>query len=474
MLQHLAGSSTHRLAYSSSVSSSTSEALSWCNASAMRPDDLAEGGAASFYGLVLVSAFLASLVPVIVTRAMQKRFSNGWVAMCAVAVAAGAQWSALHPDAVAWANATSYFDPYEILDVASNSNSSVVRKAYRALSKAHHPDKGGDPNKFRELASAYAALAGDATAKRNYRDHGHPDGPRPQFAGIALPRGNEGVVLTLYVLLLALAIVPVVMMVKATSKPATRMPKKATVLALRDALADKARRPRTTAQWLSLLGALLDDHEGLNAPDDADPAGTLRAVKALDKGGAKAVAPRTATGAALVRRASPAAAGRRLDGGGEDEAGVELALAGNLARAALELSLGVGLDAAKLAAAALQHVVAGAPPDAAEPAAISSLSLAVFDDDEPLPDVRAGDVAVASLELKVPPGDYVVLLGNSNQNAVVAYKPVTVPKNPCDFQFQVKCPDRVGKYILAASVHAVDRHVEASRTVPYKVERQED
>ncbi|KAH8048424.1 hypothetical protein JL722_12476 [Aureococcus anophagefferens] len=120
----------------------------------MRPDDLAEGGAASFYGLVLVSAFLASLVPVIVTRAMQKRFSKGWVAMCAVAVAAGAQWSALHPDAVAWANATSYFDPYEILDVASNSNSSVVRKAYRALSKAHHPDKGGDPNKFRELASA--------------------------------------------------------------------------------------------------------------------------------------------------------------------------------------------------------------------------------------------------------------------------------------------------------------------------------
>lgn len=175
-----------------------------------------------------------------------------------------------------------------------------------------------------------------------------------------------------------------------------------------------------------------------------------------------------------MRRASPAAAGRRPDGGGEDEAGVELALAGNLARAALELSLGVGLDAAKGAAAALQHVVAGAPPDAAEPAAISSLSLAVFDDDEPLPDVRAGDVAVASLELKVPPGDYVVLLGNSNQNAVVAYKPVTVPKNPCDFQFQVKCPDRVGKYVLAASVHAVDRHVEASRTVPYKVERQED
>ncbi|KAK7233901.1 protein translocation regulator [Aureococcus anophagefferens] len=438
----------------------------------MRPDDLAEGGAASFYGLVLVSAFLASLVPVIVTRAMQKRFSKGWVAMCTVAVAAGAQWSALHPDAVAWANATSYFDPYEILDVASNSNSSVVRKAYRALSKAHHPDKGGDPNKFRELASAYAALAGDATAKRNYRDHGHPDGPRPQFAGIALPRGNEGVVLTLYVLLLALAIVPVVMMVKATSKPATRMPKKATVLALRDALADKARRPRTTAQWLSLLGALLDDHEGLDAPDDADPAGTLRAVKALDKGGEGR---RAADGDGRRARAArePAAAGRRLDGGGEDEAGVG-ARAGNLARAALELSLGVGLDAAKGAAAALQHVVAGAPPDAAEPAAISSLSLAVFDDDEPLPDVRAGDVAVAALELKVPPGDYVVLLGNSNQNAVVAYKPVTVPKNPCDFQFQVKCPDRVGKYVLAASVHAVDRHVEASRTVPYKVERQED
>ncbi|KAH8054176.1 hypothetical protein JL722_8905 [Aureococcus anophagefferens] len=342
------------------------------------------------------------------------------------------------PDAVA-GERDALLDPYEILDVASNSNSSVVRKAYRALSKAHHPDKGGDPNKFRELASAYAALAGDATAKRNYRDHGHPDGPRPQFAGIALPRGNEGVVLTLYVLLLALAIVPVVMMVKATSKPATRMPKKATVLALRDALADKARRPRTTAQWLSLLGALLDDHEGLDAPDDADPAGTLRAVKALDKGGAKAVAPRTATGAALVRRASPAAAGGGWTAAARTRPEWSSRSRGT-SRAALELSLGVGLDAAKGAAAALQHVVAGAPPDAAA-AAISSLSLAVFDDDEPLPDVRAGDVAVAALELKVPPGDYVVLLGNSNQNAVVAYKPVTVPNNPCDFQFHVKCPD---------------------------------
>ncbi|KAH8082156.1 hypothetical protein JL720_8683 [Aureococcus anophagefferens] len=348
----------------------------------MRPDDLAEGGAASFYGLVLVSAFLASLVPVIVTRAMQKRFSKGWVAMCAVAVAAGAQWSALHPDAVAWANATSYFDPYEILDVASDSNSSVVRKAYRALSKARHPDKGGDPNKFRELASAYAALAGDATAKRNYRDHGHPDGPRPQFAGIALPRGDEGVVLTLYVLLLALAIVPVVMMVKATSKPATRMPKKATVLALRDALADKRGGARTTAQWLSLLGALLDDHEGLDAPDDADPAGTLRAVKALDTA---APGRRAGTATARARAREPAAAGRRPDGGGEDEAGVELALAGTSRGRSSCRRRGPRRASS---AAALQHVVAGAPPDAAEPAAISSLSLAVFDDDEPLPDVR--------------------------------------------------------------------------------------
>ena len=93
-------------------------------------------------------------------------------------------------------------------DVRAGAPATVVKRAYRTLSLKAHPDKGGDPARFRLITQAYKALAGDATSRSNYRLHGHPDGPRQFFAGFALPPGSEGLMIGIYALLFALALLP--------------------------------------------------------------------------------------------------------------------------------------------------------------------------------------------------------------------------------------------------------------------------
>lgn len=50
-------------------------------------------------------------------------------------------------------------NPYEVLGVEKNSSPEEIKKAYRKLSKEHHPDKGGDENKFKDIAAAYDILS---------------------------------------------------------------------------------------------------------------------------------------------------------------------------------------------------------------------------------------------------------------------------------------------------------------------------
>jgi hypothetical protein len=45
--------------------------------------------------------------------------------------------------------------PYQVLGVAPDAPSEVVRSAYRALALVHHPDKGGDPVVFQRIRRAY-------------------------------------------------------------------------------------------------------------------------------------------------------------------------------------------------------------------------------------------------------------------------------------------------------------------------------
>jgi len=47
---------------------------------------------------------------------------------------------------------------YNILEVNENASEEEIKKSYRRLVLIHHPDKGGDPEKFKKISEAYEAL----------------------------------------------------------------------------------------------------------------------------------------------------------------------------------------------------------------------------------------------------------------------------------------------------------------------------
>ena len=52
---------------------------------------------------------------------------------------------------------TSY-EALEILGLEPSATAEQVKKAFHKLAHIHHPDKGGDPEAFKELAHAYDTL----------------------------------------------------------------------------------------------------------------------------------------------------------------------------------------------------------------------------------------------------------------------------------------------------------------------------
>lgn len=85
---------------------------------------------------------------------------------------------------------------YEKLSVDKTSSLEEIKKSYHKLSKVLHPDKGGDPEKFKEIQHAYEVLSDperrqmyDTTGSDNPQQGGHPFGGGGPFG---MPFGFGG------------------------------------------------------------------------------------------------------------------------------------------------------------------------------------------------------------------------------------------------------------------------------------------
>merc|ERR1719428_1716048 len=56
---------------------------------------------------------------------------------------------------------------YKLLDVEKSASEAEIKKAYRKLAVKHHPDKGGDQEKFKEITRAYEVLS-DSDKREKY------------------------------------------------------------------------------------------------------------------------------------------------------------------------------------------------------------------------------------------------------------------------------------------------------------------
>jgi curved DNA-binding protein len=65
-------------------------------------------------------------------------------------------------------------DFYQVLGIDKTADEKDIKKAYRSLSLKHHPDRGGDSEKFKQLSEAYETLS-DSSKRQEYdfqREHG--------------------------------------------------------------------------------------------------------------------------------------------------------------------------------------------------------------------------------------------------------------------------------------------------------------
>lgn len=79
---------------------------------------------------------------------------------------------------------------YDILGVDKKATQDDVKKAFRKLAQKHHPDKGGDESKFKEITEAYSVLS-DEKKRREYDNYGQTfNGSGPQGQGGGNPFGG--------------------------------------------------------------------------------------------------------------------------------------------------------------------------------------------------------------------------------------------------------------------------------------------
>jgi curved DNA-binding protein CbpA len=80
---------------------------------------------------------------------------------------------------------------YKVLGLENNASAGEIRKAFRKLSKTHHPDKGGDPEMFKNIAAAYEVLSDSEKKAEHDKELKTPAGGTPQWMEDKLKRHEE-------------------------------------------------------------------------------------------------------------------------------------------------------------------------------------------------------------------------------------------------------------------------------------------
>jgi molecular chaperone DnaJ len=87
-------------------------------------------------------------------------------------------------------------DYYKVLGVAQGATKEDIKKAFHKLAHKHHPDKGGDESKFKEINEAYSVLSDDKK-RGEYDTYGQTfsggSGPGAGFGGFEFSGFQNGV-----------------------------------------------------------------------------------------------------------------------------------------------------------------------------------------------------------------------------------------------------------------------------------------